>query len=234
MQPVNPSSHVSPKTLPDFSYEIPLWRKGYTVIGMDEVGRGALAGPVYVAAATIGPCEKMVSDTSHVKKVQKWGIQDSKKISEAKRKQLVDLMRVEGVCVAISSSDVSTIDRVGIAIATEIAAKKAVSKLIVQIEIQRPYLLADAFYIPDVPFLGPTAQHAITKGDEKSITVAAASIFAKIARDKYMTKLAEKYPQYHWKNNKGYGTKAHQNAILDSNICEHHRKLFVRKLVTRL
>lgn len=227
--------HKRPQnTFPNFSYETPLWDKGYTVIGLDEVGRGALAGPVYVGAACIGRGEDLCRDSKRVKKIEKWGIQDSKKISSLKREELATKMRVEGVCTAISASSVQLINRVGIVKATQIAAKNAVSKLIIQLELQKPYLLSDAFRIPDIDLLGPTSQDAIIAGDSKSITIAAASIFAKIERDAYMCRLAEKFPNYFWNENKGYGTKKHQDAILSSNICDHHRQMFVRNLISRL
>lgn len=194
---------------PNFNEENFLWRQGIRYIaGVDEVGRGCFAGPV-VAAAVILPDDFNATDE----------INDSKLLSPEKRKELDKIIRK--YCIAYSIAEISTeiINIVGIGKATQKAFRKAIKNL----EIKPEYVLIDAFYINN---LSRKKQKAIIHGDGKSISIAAASIIAKVHRDGIMRNLHKKFPQYDFFQNKGYGTKKHREAIGKFGLCEMHRKSF--------
>lgn len=175
------------------------------IAGIDEVGRGPLAGPV-VAAAVILP--------SNYKNIN---IKDSKKLSNQKREKMAKIIKKIALTYSIVFVDVQTIDQINIKNATKLAMQKAVKKL----KIEPQYLLIDYEKIDiNIP------QQGIIKGDEKSISIASASILAKVARDQYMKKLAIKYPNYDFDNNMGYGTLKHREAIKKYGWTIHHRKTF--------
>lgn len=180
---------------------------GYQVIaGIDEVGRGPLAGPV-VAAAVILPnnCELLE-------------VNDSKKLSEKKRDLLFTQICETAVAVGIGIVDEETIDKVNIYQATKLAMKEAVDKL----SFTPDYLLLDAMRLEGVPI----AQESIIKGDAKSVSIAAASIVAKVTRDRLMSEYADKYPGYAFEKNAGYGTKEHLAGLDQLGPCAIHRKTF--------
>ncbi len=183
------------------------WRsRGYELIaGIDEVGRGPLAGPV-AAAAVILPADFYLP-----------GIDDSKKLSEKKREEYDAIIRKEAFAVSISMVDASEIDEINIYEATKKAMKSAVASLNPTPDV----LLIDAMKL-ETPF----ASESIIKGDAKSISIAAASIVAKVARDKLMTEIAIRYPGYGFQQNMGYGTKEHLKAIQEYGITPYHRKSF--------
>ncbi len=181
------------------------------VAGVDEAGRGPLAGPVY-AAAVILP-ENVRID----------GINDSKKLSPKKREELFDKIIEMAVSYSIFSVDEGIIDEINILNATHMAMNKAVDSL----STKPDFVIIDGNSIN-----GMTIPHqTLIKGDSKSMSVAAASVLAKVARDRYITEMAEKYPQYGFEKHKGYGTKAHTDAILKYGICPIHRKTFLKKLL---
>lgn len=183
------------------------WRaQGYKMIaGVDEVGRGPLAGPV-VAAAVILPSDFFLP-----------GIDDSKKLSEKKRNEYDEIIRSEAIAVSVAMIDAGEIDVINIYEAT----KKAMKAAIVSLPSNPEVLLIDAMKI-ETPFV----LESIIKGDAKSISIAAASIVAKVARDNLMVELSAAYPEYGFQNNMGYGTKEHLQAIQTHGITPYHRKSF--------
>ena len=183
---------------------------GY-VCGIDEVGRGPFAGPV-VAAAVILPkdCDILY-------------LNDSKKLSEKKRELLYDEIYEKAVAIGIGMSSEEVIDEINILQATYKAMQQAISKL----SIKPDLLLNDAVTIPDVEI----EQIPIIKGDAKSASIAAASIVAKVTRDRMMKEYDTIYPGYDFAKNKGYGTKAHIEGIKKQGICDIHRRTFVKKYI---
>ena len=196
-------------------YENEAKSKGYNVIcGVDEAGRGPLAGPVF-AAAVILPEGHIIE-----------GVNDSKKLSEKKRDLLFDKIIDECVCYSIGTASEREIDEINILQATFLAMKRAVDGL----EIKPDLALVDGNQIPPVNADVLT----IVKGDGKSASIAAASIIAKVSRDRYMIELAKQYPQYEFERHQGYGTKLHYEKIAEHGICEAHRKTFLKKLLGEL
>jgi ribonuclease HII len=196
-------------------YENEAKSKGYNVIcGVDEAGRGPLAGPVF-AAAVILPEGHIIE-----------GVNDSKKLSEKKRDLLFDKIIDECVCYSIGTASEREIDEINILQATFLAMKRAVDGL----EIKPDLALVDGNQIPPVNADVLT----IVKGDGKSASIAAASIIAKVSRDRYMIELAKQYPQYEFERHKGYGTKLHYEKIAEHGICEAHRKTFLKKVLGEL
>ena len=181
------------------------------ICGIDEVGRGPLAGPV-VASAVILPkdCEILY-------------INDSKKLSEKKREELYDVIMEKAVSVGIGSASWERIDEINILNATYEAMREAISKL----DPAPTLLLNDAVTIPGVDI----RQVAIIKGDAKSISIGAASIIAKVTRDRLMVEYDETYPMYGFADNKGYGTERHIAALKEFGPCPIHRKSFIGNFV---
>ncbi len=187
-------------------------KKGYKYIaGVDEAGRGPLAGPVY-AAAVILP-EGMLIE----------GINDSKKLSEKKREELFDVICEKASAYCIAEVSHTRIDEINILNATFEAMNKAVNGL----NIRPDYVLIDGNRIKGMEIPHET----VVKGDAKSISIAAASILAKVSRDRVMYEMAKQYPLYGFDKHKGYGTKAHCDAILKYGACEIHRRSFLKKIL---
>jgi ribonuclease HII len=189
---------------PDFSFEKKYWRIGYyPVIGVDEVGRGAFAGPLIAAAAAMkifnfqflifNEREKIINE------ILKLGINDSKKLSPKKRKKLEKIVK-KYFYTGIGESSVSEINRLGIVKATEKAMRRALRLVALaqgkQLKGKR-FVLIDAFHVKYIPGVGLRNQKAIVHGDSKSISIAAASIIAKVYRDSLMRRLSKKYDHYH-------------------------------------
>ena len=183
---------------------------GY-ICGIDEVGRGPLAGPV-VAGAVILPkdCDILY-------------INDSKKLSEKKREELYDVIMEKAIAVGIGYASHIRIDEINILQATYEAMREAISKLSVKPDI----LLNDAVTIPGIDI----KQVPIIKGDAKSISIGAASINAKVTRDRLMVEYDKKYPGYGFASNKGYGSAAHIAAIKEIGPCDIHRRSFIKNFV---
>lgn len=181
------------------------------ICGIDEVGRGPLAGPV-VAAAVILP-----------KNVDIYYLNDSKQLSEKKREQLYKEIMEKAVAVGIGFADEKCIDEINILQADYVAMRMALSKLTVKPDI----LLNDAVTIPEVTI----PQEAIIKGDAKSVSIAAASIVAKVTRDHYMVQMDSVYPGYDFASNKGYGSAKHIDALRNIGPCEIHRRTFIGNFV---
>lgn len=195
-------------------YENAALNSGFEVIcGIDEAGRGPLAGPVY-AAAVILPKGHIVE-----------GVNDSKKISEKKRDLLFDKIIDECVCYSIGTASEQEIDEINILQATFLAMRRAVAGL----EIKPDIALIDGNKKPGLDI----AEQTIVKGDSKSANIAAASIIAKVSRDRYMLEMAEKYPEYQFEKHKGYGTKLHYEMLEKYGISPIHRKTFLKKLLQK-
>ncbi len=179
------------------------------ICGIDEVGRGPLAGPT-VAGAVILPKDCII-----------YYINDSKKLSEKRREELYDEIMDKAVAVSTGIVDVDSINETdNISISVHEAMRQAIDKL----EVKPDLLLVDAVKIPDVTI----KQVPIVKGDAKSISIAAASIIAKVTRDRMMVELDEKYPGYGFRDNKGYGTKEHISALKTLGKTPIHRDKFIR------
>ena len=200
--------------MPDFSLEESLGLSTRAVIvGVDEVGRGPLAGPV-TAAAVFVDRQKITSDLLTK-------IDDSKKIPQKQRATLSK--QIEGIAIiGIGWASSSEIDQLNILEATMLAMQRAIFSLRKQIILDPDYILIDGNKVPRLDF----PSKAIVRGDEKSISIAAASIVAKSKRDAFMTSLSKLYPCYGWEKNAGYGTREHLAAIEREGITVHHRRSF--------
>jgi len=226
---------------PDFSYEQKLWQQGYDfVAGLDEVGRGPLAGPVVAAAACFsfssppqmrgrfrGGDEKNNNITSPQSSPQLrrggkiYNIRDSKKLSANQREKWFEILTASpDIKYGIGIVSEKIIDRINILEATKLAMKRA----LVDLKREPDYLLLDGnFLLEDLS----VSQKAVTRGDEKIWSCAAASIIAKVTRDRLMLKYHAKFPQYGFDSHKGYGTRAHMAAIGQYGACSIHRRSFV-------
>ena len=194
---------------PNFAEEKRFARLGFVnIAGVDEVGRGSIAGPV-VAAAVILPANFKIPQ----------GFGDSKQVKPQKRKVFAKLIKRQAKTYFEAVVPVSKIDKLGLGKAVQIAFRKALKSLAPPAD----FILIDAFYISH---LNRKNQRPIVRGDQKSASIAAASILAKVYRDKIMKKLARKYPEYKFGKNKGYGTKDHQVAIKKFGLSKIHRKSF--------
>jgi len=189
-----------------------LWGKDFQCIaGIDEVGRGSLAGPVVAAAVVFNPGGDFPK-----------GIDDSKKLTERIREELYDLIIDSAKAVGIGYVYREQIDKINILQATFKAMKSAVS----QLEVSPDYLLIDGNQAPD--FNSPLT--TVVKGDSKSVSIAAASIIAKVSRDRFMCDIDSEYSHYKFKSNKGYGTPNHIKAIQEHGLSPQHRVTFCRKI----
>ena len=195
----------------EFTLEKQYESQGFRLIcGTDEAGRGPLAGPVY-AAAVILPTDRPIE-----------GLNDSKKLSERKREELFDIICSTALCYSIQSADVEEIDALNILNASQLAMRRAVAALSVQPDL----VLIDGnvsrgFKMPTV---------TVVKGDSISPNIAAASILAKVARDRYCLQMDQAYPAYHFAAHKGYPTKEHKALLTELGPCPAHRKTFLKFL----
>lgn len=193
-------------------YENEAYEKGYQyVCGVDEAGRGPLAGPV-CAAAVILP-KGLIID----------GVNDSKKLTEKKREALFDVICESALAYSIVFADVAEIEEVNILRATMNAMKRAVEGL----DVKADFAYIDGNTMPPIEIDG----ECVVKGDAKSMSVACASILAKVSRDRLMLKYAEDYPQYGFEKHKGYGTKLHTEALKEFGPCPVHRPSFLKKIL---
>ena len=186
------------------------YEKGYNIVcGVDEVGRGPLAGPV-CAAAVILPANVEIP-----------GLNDSKKLSDKRRRELFPLIKEQAVAYAIAFADEKEIDEINILQATFRAMERAVEGL----SVKPDYILVDGNKLPQLT----VPAHAVVQGDSLSASIAAASILAKVTRDDIMLEMAEKYPGYSFEIHKGYGTKAHYEALTKLGPSPIHRMTFLKK-----
>ena len=192
---------------PDFSFEADLQAQGFGLVaGVDEVGRGPLAGPVTAAAVILNPSKVPA------------GLNDSKVLSINKRKELYDLILQHSI-VSVAHVSVEEIDRINILQASLLAMRQAIS----QLDPGPAFVLIDGNCIPAKL---PVPAQAIVKGDTKSVSIAAASIVAKITRDRLMAGLARQNPGYGWDKNAGYPTQEHKLALQHLGVSPHHRRSF--------
>jgi len=195
-------------------HEETLNKRGFSFIcGVDEVGRGPWAGPITAAAVVIE------RNDYKFKKLKKIGVRDSKKLDEEKREKFFTILTSDPE-ISYSLGWVSSreIDKLGMAEANNLVLKRAIRRL----KIKPDYVLSDGLNIKKLSL----AKEKIIKGDRKILTIAVASIIAKVSRDRYMVELSKKYAHYGFEKHKGYGTKKHQEAIKKFGLCPEHRKSF--------
>ena len=197
--------------MPDYSIEQELNAQGFTyVCGVDEAGRGPLCGPVFAAAC-------ILPDGLYIE-----GLNDSKKLTEKKREKLFDIIKKEAVAYSIASADVEEINEMNILEADLLAMRRAIDGL----GVKADFAIIDGNIARD--FQIPA--RAVVKGDSKSMSIAAASVLAKVARDRLCLELDREYPQYGIAKHKGYGTKEHMDALRKYGPSPIHRKKFIRFL----
>ena len=192
-------------------YDTALRTQFGTICGVDEAGRGPLAGNVYAAAVILPEDHGIV------------GLDDSKKLSEKRRDALFDAIQEKASAFCIAVATVEEIERLNILQAAMLAMQRAVAGL----KTAPAYVLVDGNRMPELPIAG----EPVVKGDATSASIAAASILAKVSRDRYMLEMAEKYPQYQFEKHKGYGTKLHYEMLEKYGISDIHRKTFLKKLI---
>lgn len=199
--------------MPDFSYETAARENGYKYIcGVDEAGRGPLAGPV-CAAAVILPENARIP-----------GLNDSKKLTEKRREELFEIIKKEALSFSVAYGTLEEIEKYNILEATFLAMNRAIDGL----SVHADYALIDGNRAPKgikIPC------ETVIKGDSKSASIAAASILAKVTRDRLLLEYDKKYPEYNFKKHKGYGTKEHYEAIKTYGVCEIHRLSFLKNVV---
>jgi ribonuclease HII len=204
-------ARVEPPPHPDLSFELSLWEGGLTLLaGLDEAGRGAWAGPVY-AAAVILPRDNGILDILQ-------GVRDSKKMTPRQRTYWAGRIRLAAAGWGIGAASAEEIDSRGIVAATRLAMQRALEACSCQPE----HLLIDALRLPGVN----VPQLALIKGDARSLSIAAASVLAKTARDAWMAELGEQYPGYGFAAHKGYGTRMHREALARLGPCAEHRRSY--------
>lgn len=196
--------------MPDFKYER-LYAQNGLIAGVDEAGRGPWAGPV-VAGAVVFP-DLEISD------YLRDTLNDSKKLTAVKREKLFEELHQSNALIGVGMASVEEIDALNILQATFLAMKRAVNNLLQPIDFS---IIDGNKTPPDMP----CPARFLIKGDALSLSVAAASIIAKVTRDRIMTDLAKEFPYYGWERNAGYGTKAHQEGLKQHGICIHHRKSY--------
>ncbi len=196
---------------PDLSFELRLWQKGMShLAGIDEAGRGAWAGPVSAAAVIFHSTSALPSALDEVN--------DSKKLSPNQREELAWAIKEYAACWGIGFASAEEIDSLGILPSTRLAMKRAIASL----ALMPSHLLLDFVTIPDLAL----PQTPLVKGDARCLSIAAASILAKTARDHVMCEQDHLYPGYGWMTNKGYGTAVHRSAIQDLGLTPIHRRSF--------
>lgn len=197
--------------MPNYEFENELLKKGFAVVaGTDEAGRGPLAGDVY-AAAVILPMGLVIE-----------GLDDSKKLTEKKREALYEVIKKEAISYAVATASVEEIDTLNILNASQLAMRRAVAML-------TP--CPDAVLVDgNVAREFPVHAQILIKGDSKSMSVAAASILAKVERDRYMEEIDKQYPQYQFAKHKGYSTKLHMDLVRELGPSPVHRKTFLKFL----
>ena len=193
-----------------WQFEESCYEKGYKLVcGVDEAGRGPLAGPVCAAAVILPP------------NINIPGLNDSKKLSDKRRRELFPVIKEQALAYAITFADETEIDNINILQATFRAMEQAVS----QLSVAPDYILVDGNKLPQLP----ADAQAVVHGDSLSASIAAASVLAKVARDDVMLEAANTYPEYGFDIHKGYGTKAHYEALSQYGPCKLHRMTFLKK-----
>lgn len=204
---------------PNFREEKRLRKRGYKiVIGIDEAGRGPLAGPVFAAAVTVN-----LNNYSSIKSLKRLGVRDSKKLTPKKREEIYEvLISHPFIEWAAGKASEKVVDRINVLEATKLAMKRAVGSLEKKLGQKPDFLILDGRIKLDLDI----GQKSIIKGDNKVFSCAAASIIAKVRRDRLMKRHDKKYPEYGFISHKGYGTKKHLAALTGLGPCKIHRKSF--------
>lgn len=201
---------------PTLQRERALWAQGFRyVAGLDEVGRGPLAGPVLAAVVVFPPGQRAIR-----------GLRDSKELTGPQRERVGRLIRRAAAGWAVAAASVREIDRVNIRRATALAFQRALARLTLPVD----YILVDGRPVPE---LG-RPHDAIVDGDARCESIAAASVLAKIVRDRLMSRLGRRYPAFHWERNKGYATADHLAALEAGGPTPHHRKSFTPVVQLRI
>jgi len=201
-----------PPVRPTLAREAAVWVEGRLLVGVDEAGRGPLAGPV-VAAAVVFPAGSALME----------GVRDSKTLSAPRRQALAAQIRAAALAVGVAAASVREIDRLNIRVATALAMHRAVRRLLALVPASpRPRLLVDGLPVPELGF----EHEALVDGDAHCLSVAAAGIIAKTVRDRLMRQLAERHAGYGWERNAGYGSAEHLAAIQIHGPTAHHRRSF--------
>ncbi len=196
---------------PDLRFESALWAAGHSrVAGLDEAGRGAWAGPVAAGAVILPPCAEIAAHLS--------GVRDSKQMTPAERAFWAEVIKERALAWGVGFASNQEIDTLGIVPATRLAMARA----LVDLRIPAEHLLIDALHLPEIRL----PQTALIKGDARSLSIAAASVLAKTARDALMVQMDAVYPAYGFARHKGYGTAIHQAALREAGPCEIHRFSF--------
>lgn len=194
-------------------YENAALDEGFEIVcGIDEAGRGPLAGPV-CAACVVLPKGEVIE-----------GVNDSKKLTEKKREALYDVIKEQALDYSIAFASEKEIDEINILQATFLAMRRAFEGLT---KVEPDIALIDGNAKPGLDI----TERPVVKGDAKSANISAASILAKVTRDRYMLEMAEKYPQYQFEKHKGYGTKLHYEMIEKYGVCDIHRRTFLKKIL---
>ncbi len=202
---------------PNFSFERKLWNRGIEyVIGIDEVGRGAFAGPLVAAGVVFPKIKKIGKKTRFLK-----SINDSKKLKAKDRRKLSKKILKYALFSTIEEIDIETINRIGIGKSNHLVIRNVAKKISHELNNTNYFTICDGLPVPNLK-----SHQSIIEGDCKSITIAAASIIAKVYRDKLMRDLSKKYRNYKFSRNKGYGTKAHQDALRKFGLTKMHRTSF--------
>jgi ribonuclease HII len=214
------------RQFPHFEYEMPYFSSNTYVIGIDEVGRGCLAGPVHVGGVCFG-----IPATPLQRELLKLKINDSKQCTKLKRTTLSPTIKEKAVAWSVQSSPVEEINSKGIVYAIEHAAVKVVTDIIATLpDSSSVIVFTDTLPFKALKTIKNCTQEPIYKGDCTSISIAAASIIAKVERDSIMDTYHAQFPAYDWGTNKGYATKAHREAIHMHGATPLHRSLFLRKI----
>jgi len=207
---------------PDIELEKKLWKKGFKyVVGMDEAGRGPLAGPVCAGAVLIG-------DNTPLHPF----VRDSKKMTEKRREEVFEYIKKESIAYGISMIEAEVIDELGIQEAVKMAMEEALRQIEEKIQQRVDYLIIDGTNVSTI-----SGYHIakIKAGDLKHYSISAASILAKVTRDRYMKEIAKEYPNYCFERHVGYGTRLHMENLAKYGPCSIHRKSFspVKKLIVK-
>jgi ribonuclease HII len=204
------------KTFPDFKFELSVWASGLHALGIDEAGRGAFAGPLAVGG--------VVFDSKFANILLEMGINDSKLLSAKKRESLYTEIKKYALFSHVEFVSLEIINEIGVGKATFLGMEKVWKKSLEN--FINVHCLIDAFKIPSI-----SSQTAIIHGDRLSISIASASILAKVERDKLMSGLALEFPNYGFDAHKGYGTLFHRNALKKFGPSVHHRTQFIRRYI---
>lgn len=216
------------KKLPTLNEELALWEKGYYAVGIDEVGRGAFAGPLVAGAVVYAPnfqqnitCQNLLRD-----------VRDSKLLSSQKREVLVSCIRNTALFCVTAEVSAREINRIGIGEANQVVFRKVIRLIQEQMSGEKLFILVDGFHARYARGIGLRNQKAIVKGDQKCFSIAAASIIAKVYRDKLMSELGNGYKKYNFAKHKGYGTKLHQEKLREFGLSPMHRRAFCHNVIS--